>query len=130
MKENGITYWLDAEQTNYEEGCDFENIEAAIKSSKIVLSLLTHKYILSIGCRKEIDLAASKPILPIVLGANMKYPPAGPMSTVINNKTKCLKLKHKEELSEFMNEFLESVRTKLTPNIIDNNPFNHIEQSG
>lgn len=129
LKECELTCWLDVEQIDYEKDSVYEKTELALRNSKLMVCLMTHKYVLSIGSRKEVELAASKPIIPVLLQANMKYPPMGQMSQIISSKVKYQRLSDKETkwTDDSLKELIESVKATLS---LDINEINHVEQSG
>jgi hypothetical protein len=81
----GLSVWLDI----YEMGGGdslYDKIDKGLRNCMLVVSCVTTKYGLSANCRKEIALADAlqKPIIPVLLERDMKYPPAGPMAPTLS----------------------------------------------
>jgi hypothetical protein len=81
----GLKVWLDIHQMVGGDSL-YDKIDNGLRNSDIVISCVTTKYGLSANCRKEVALAdyLSKPIIPILLEKEMKYPPSGPMAPTLS----------------------------------------------
>ncbi|XP_030834833.1 uncharacterized protein LOC100890789 [Strongylocentrotus purpuratus] len=79
----GFPCWMDIGQMG---GGDklFAKIDDGIRSSKVVLCMVTEKYSNSENCNKEVNLAnlLKKPIIPVLID-NTQWPPKGAMSMLI-----------------------------------------------
>ncbi len=80
----GLTVWLDIYQMGGGDSL-YDKIDQGIRNCYVVISCITLKYSLSANCKKEIALSdsISKPIVPILLEKNLKYPPPGPMAPTL-----------------------------------------------
>jgi hypothetical protein len=85
LTDMGLTCWLDIYQMGGGDSL-YDKIDKGIRNCCVVISCVTTKYGLSANCRKEIALSdsLSKPIIPILLEENMKYPPEGPMAPTLS----------------------------------------------
>lgn len=81
----GLTCWLDIQQMGGGDSL-YDKIDNGLRNCYVVISCVTIKYGLSANCRKEIALADSlaKPIVPILLDKDLKYPPPGPMAPTLS----------------------------------------------
>lgn len=81
----GISCWLDIKQMGGGDSL-YDKIDRGLRNCHVVISCVTIKYGLSANCRKEIALADSlgKPIVPVVMDRELKYPPAGPMAPTLS----------------------------------------------
>lgn len=77
----GLTCWLDIKQMGGGDSL-YDKIDRGLR----LVSCVTTRYGLSANCRKEIALADSlgKPIVPILMDRELKYPPAGPMAPTLS----------------------------------------------
>jgi hypothetical protein len=126
LTEIGLTVWLDIYQMGGGDSLYYK-IDDGLRNCDVVISCVTTKYGLSANCRKEIALADSlpKPIIPILLEKDMKYPPAGPMAPTLSV------LKFIDFTDNFddknsilwkgdcFNELLDRMRPYLSKNTID-----------
>ena len=80
----GLKCWLDINEMGGGDSL-YEKIDSGIRNTSVVVSCVTFKYSLSANCRKEVALTNSvpKPLVPIVLEENLKYPPSGPMAPIL-----------------------------------------------
>jgi hypothetical protein len=85
LTDMGLTCWLDIYQMGGGDSL-YDKIDKGIRNCCVVISCVTTKYGLSANCRKELALSdsLSKPIIPILLEENMKYPPEGPMAPTLS----------------------------------------------
>lgn len=81
----GLTCWLDIKQMGGGDSL-YDKIDRGIRNCHVVVSCVTTKYGLSANCRKEIALADSlgKPIVPLLMDRELKYPPPGPMAPTLS----------------------------------------------
>lgn len=80
----GMKCWLDIYQMGGGDSLYFK-IDEGIRNCAVVISCVTMRYSQSANCRKEVALAdsISKPIVPILIEKDLKYPPPGPMSPTL-----------------------------------------------
>lgn len=117
IKNQGWTYWLDIEHMT--DNSMNENISAAIRDSKLVVSILSMKYILSTSCRREVELGKqnSKQIIAVKLDENIKD--LVPMKDALTDVKWCELKEMKwnedkvEELFALVKEHLNSVDSVL-----------------
>jgi hypothetical protein len=122
----GLNVWLDINQMGGGDSL-YEKIDNGLRNCDLVISCVTTKYGLSANCRKEIALAdsLSKPIIPILLEKDMKYPPAGPMSPTLS-LIKYIDFSNKYDENNCISwngdcftELLERMKVYLSKNTID-----------
>jgi hypothetical protein len=122
----GLSVWLDINQMAGGDSL-YEKIDSGLRNCDVVISCVTTKYGLSANCRKEIALAdsLSKPIIPILLEKDMKYPPPGPMAPTLS-LIKYIDFTNKYNENNMIswngdcfNELLERMKVYLKPNTIE-----------
>ncbi|OWF40846.1 hypothetical protein KP79_PYT09248 [Mizuhopecten yessoensis] len=83
LSELGLTCWMDIYQMGGGDSL-FDKIDRGVRGCKVILTCVTTKYTVSANCRREVSLADTlkKPVVSLML-EKMKWPPSGPMSSVI-----------------------------------------------
>lgn len=84
LERNGLSCWMDIGQMG---GGDhlYAKVYEGIKNCKVAISCLTHKYLVSHYCNREMALAdlLHKPIIPVMF-ESLVWPPIGPMSLIFS----------------------------------------------
>lgn len=118
----GISCWLDIKQMGGGDSL-YDKIDRGLRNCHVVVSFVTVRYGMSANCRKEIALADSlgKPIVPVVLDRELKYPPAGPMAPTLST-LEYLDFSKEDEVKwepEKLNLLLERLKEHLPKNTIE-----------
>lgn len=118
----GLTCWLDIRQMGGGDSL-YDKIDRGLRNCHVVISCVTAKYGMSANCRKEIALADSlaKPIVPILMDKELKYPPAGPMAPTLS-ALKYLDFSKQEDVKwdgENLRVLLERLREHLPESTVN-----------
>lgn len=118
----GISCWLDIKQMGGGDSL-YDKIDRGLRNCHVVISFVTVKYGLSANCRKEIALADSlgKPIVPVVMDRELKYPPAGPMAPTLST-LKYIDYSSQDDIKwegVYLKQLLERLREHLPKSTVD-----------